>query len=71
MRKGAKLIIFYPNCVMKKNNYLFDYSERIKQNHLNKGKLHLNKNASNILSRSIAMKFQGFLIDGLPVIIQV
>ena len=56
---------------MKKNIYLFDYSERIKQNHLNKGKLHLNKNASNILSRSIAMKFQGFLIDGLPVIIQV
>ena len=30
--------------------YLIDHSKKIKTNHLNKGKLHLKKNSSNILS---------------------
>ena len=36
----------------EKNIYLIDHSKKIKSNHLNKGKLHLNKNGSNILSRT-------------------
>ena len=32
--------------------YLIDHSEKIKPNHLNKGKLHLSKNGPNILSRT-------------------
>ena len=35
-----------------KNIYLIDNSKRIKPQHLNKGKLHLNKNGSNILSNN-------------------
>ena len=34
------------------NIYLTDHSKKIKQNHLNKGKLHLNENGSNILCRT-------------------
>ena len=34
----------------ERNIYLIDYSKKIKPNYLNKGKLHLNKNGSNILS---------------------
>ena len=34
------------------NIYIIDHSKKIKLNHLNKGKLHLNKNGSNILSRT-------------------
>ena len=36
----------------EKNIYLIDYPKKIKPNHPNKGKLHLNKNDSNILSRT-------------------
>ena len=36
----------------ERNMYLIDHSKKIKPNHLNKGKLHLNKNGSNILSRT-------------------
>ena len=36
----------------ERNMYLIDNSKKIKPNHLNKGKLHLNKNGSNILSRT-------------------
>ena len=36
----------------ERNIYLIDHSKKIKPNHLNKGKLHLNKNGSNILSRT-------------------
>ena len=36
----------------ERNVYLIDHSKKIKPNHLNKGKLHLNKNGSNILSRT-------------------
>ena len=36
----------------EKGIYLIDHSKKIKPNHLNKGKLHLNKNGSNILSRT-------------------
>ena len=52
MQKGLKLINFYPNYVMKK--HLFDHSKKIKLNHpnFNKGKCHLNKNNSIILSRT-------------------
>ena len=38
----------------ERNIYLIDHSKKIKPNHLNKGKLHLNKNVSNILSRTFA-----------------
>ena len=38
----------------EKGIYLIDHSKKIKPNHLNKGKLHLNKNSSNILSRTFA-----------------
>ena len=38
----------------ERNNYLIDHSKKIKSNHLNKSKLHLNKNGSDILSRSFA-----------------
>ena len=67
MGEDAKLIKFYPNYVMKKNIYFIDHSMEIKPNHFNKDKPHLNKNGSNILSR----KFQRYLIDKLPIIIQV
>ena len=33
-----------------KNYYLIDYSRRIKRNHLNKGKLHLNQKGAKLLS---------------------
>ena len=33
-----------------KNYYLIDYSTRIKRNHLNKGKLHLNQKGAKLLS---------------------
>ena len=36
-----------------KNIYLIDNSKRIKLQHLNKGKLHLNKNGSKILSNNL------------------
>ena len=36
----------------EKNIYLIDHSKKIKPNHLNKSKLYLNKNGSNILSRT-------------------
>ena len=40
----------------ERNIYLIDHSKKIKPNHLNKGKLHLNKNGSNILSRTFVNK---------------
>ena len=40
----------------ERNVYLIDHSKKIKPNHLNKGKLHLNKNGSNILSRTFVNK---------------
>ena len=40
----------------ERNMYLIDNSKKIKPNHLNKGKLHLNKNGSNILSRTFVNK---------------
>ena len=36
----------------ERNIYLIDHSKKIKPNDLNKGKLHLNKNGQNILSRT-------------------
>ena len=36
----------------ERNIYLIDHSKKIKPNHLNKGKLHLNKNGSNVLSHT-------------------
>ena len=36
----------------ERNIYQIDHSKKIKPNQLNKGKLHLNKNGSNILSRT-------------------
>ena len=36
----------------ERNIYLIDHSKNINPNHLNKGKLHLNKKSSNILSRT-------------------
>ena len=36
----------------ERNIYFIDHSKKIKTNHLNEGKLHLNKNGSNILSRT-------------------
>ena len=36
----------------ERNIYLIDHSKNINPNHLNKGKLHLNKKGSNILSRT-------------------
>ena len=36
----------------ERNIYLIDHSKKINPNHLNKGKLHLNKNDSNLLSRT-------------------
>ena len=50
--KRCKVNHFLSKLCHEKNIYLIDYSKRIKANHLNKGKLHLNKNASDILSRS-------------------
>ena len=41
--------VLYELC-HERNIYLIDHSKKIKPNHLNKGKLHLNKNGSNILS---------------------
>ena len=54
MRNGATLIklIKLSQLCHERNIYLIDHSKKIKPNHLNKGKLHLNKNGSNILSRT-------------------
>ena len=40
----------------ERNIYLIDQSKKIKPNHLNKGRLHLNKNGSNILSHTFVNK---------------
>ena len=36
----------------ERNIYLIHYSKKVKTNHLNEGKLYLNKNGSNFLSRT-------------------
>ena len=36
----------------ERNICLIDHSKKIKPNHLSKGQLHLNKNGSNIMSRT-------------------
>ena len=46
----------------ERNIYLTDHSKKIKPNHLNKGKLHLNKNGSNILNRAFVNEISKFLI---------
>ena len=40
----------------ERNIYLIDHSKKIKPNHLHKGKLYLNNNGSNILSRTFVNK---------------
>ena len=40
----------------ERNIYLIDHSKKIKPNHLNKGKLYLNKNGSNILCSTFVNK---------------
>ena len=47
--------VLYQLCY-ERNIYLIDQSKKIKPNHLNKGRLYLNKNGSNILSRTFANK---------------
>ena len=54
----------------ERNIYHIDHSKKIKTNHLNEGKLHLNKNGSNILSRTFVNEIARVFIDGLPIIIQ-
>ena len=47
--------VLYQLCY-ERNIYLIDQSKKIKPNHLNKGRLHLNKNGSNILSHTFVNK---------------
>ena len=45
-----------PQLCHERNIYLIDHSKKIKPNHLHKGKLYLNNNGSNILSRTFVNK---------------
>ena len=51
--KGCEVNFHLKVLCEEKNVYLIDNYERIKLKHLNKGKLHLNKNSSNILSNTL------------------
>ena len=46
-----------------KSYYLIYHSTRIKRNHLKKGKLHLNKKGTNLLSDIFVKELSKFLID--------
>ena len=48
--KRCKVNSFLRKSCKEKNYYLIDYSTRIKRNHLNKGKLHLNQKGTKLLS---------------------
>ena len=48
--KRCEVNSFLGKLCKKKNYYLIDHSTRIKRNHLNKGKLHLNKKGTKLLS---------------------
>ena len=50
--KGCEVNAQLKELCKRKNIYLIDHSKRIKPQHLNKGKLHLNKNGSKILSNN-------------------
>ena len=45
----------------EKNIYLIDNTNKIKAQHLNKGKLHLNKRGSNILSSTFVSELSRIL----------
>ena len=47
----------------EKNFYLIDHSARIKRNHLNKGKLHLNKKCTKLLSDIFVKELSKASID--------
>ena len=48
--KRCEVNSFLGKLCKEKNFYLTDHSTRIKRNHLNKGKLHLNKKGTKLLS---------------------
>ena len=48
--KRCEVNSFLGKLCKEKNYYLIDHSTRIKRNHLNKGKLHLNKKSTKLLS---------------------
>ena len=48
--KRCEVNSFLGKLCKEKNFYLIDHSTRIKRNHLNKGKLHLNKKGTKLLS---------------------
>ena len=48
--KRCEVNSFLRKSCKEKNYYLIDYSTRIKRNHLNKGKLHLNQKGTKLLS---------------------
>ena len=48
--KKCKVNSFLGKLCKEKNFYLIDHSTRIKRNHLNKGKLHLNQKGTKLLS---------------------
>ena len=49
-QKGVEVNAYVKDLCKEKNIYFIDNSKRIKAQHLNQGRLHLNRKGSNILS---------------------
>ena len=55
--KKCEVSSFLGKLRKEKNYYLIDHSMRIKRNHLNKGKLHLNQKCTKLLSDFFVKEF--------------
>ena len=67
--KRCEVNSFLGKLCKEKNHYLIDHFTRIKRNHLNKGKLHLNKKGTKLLSdifvKELSKVFKSRNIDNL------
>ena len=60
-QKGQEVNTHLKDMCKEKNIYLIDNTNKIKVQHLNKGKIHLNKRGSNILSSTFVSELSGIL----------
>ena len=60
-QKGQEANTHLKDMCKEKNIFLIDNTNKIKAQHLNKGKLHLNKRGSNILSSTFVSELSRIL----------
>ena len=60
-QRGQEVNTHLKGMCKQKNIYLIDNTNKIKEQDLNKGKLHLNKRVSNILSSTFVSELSGIL----------